>query len=129
MLRDELNHLAGTVGQLVASQQHQDQEIATLRSIVGGVRAVTVGAQDVITILDHLRTTIEAIQAQQGAELAHHTAELAQLAPLLSLLYLGERGLDNLRKLEQNPCQCPRLPGFNPLELDAFGVYEFLTNG
>lgn len=124
-----LTHVSQQLAQVVAQNAVEDREIATLRSIVYGVRAASVGAQDVFTQLDRLRTTIESVQAQQGTLLSHHTAQLTQLEPLLTLLYLGRRGLDNLRKLENNPCQCPRLPGFNPLELDAFGVYEFLTNG
>lgn len=121
-INQRLSAIEGTLSVL-------SQEVEHLRVTIYGARASVVGVQDLVHQLDQLQTTVQVTIARQGAELGSHAEALAQLAPLLSLLYLGERGLVNLRTLEQDMCQCPRLPTVGSLIPDALALDLVIAHG
>lgn len=88
-----------------------EADFSLLSAHVVGVRAVNVGFQDLVTEVQTLQTEVHSLQTHTIATVDTHTGQINTLFPLGILLDAGAVGLRNLRKLEDNPCQCPRLPG------------------
>lgn len=117
-----LDHVSSTN----SSQQHQ---IDRLSQGLHDIRAVSVGWQDIAQELERLgtRLTTEYNNTQQQVRSVDR-----RYRPLLALGLLtqpGLAGIKNLRKLEDNMCQCPKLPGIGNEMGTALAVLEFIENG
>lgn len=86
-------------------------EQATLTEHTVGVRAASIGAADLLTVVSNLQASVHELQTVVLPTVTTHTGQINTLYPLGILLDAGALGLQNLRKLEDDPCQCPRLPG------------------
>lgn len=140
---DQIHHLEGqmhavqtSIGDLygrtdrltntVTSLEHQFQ---SLTGEIHAVRAVSAGWQDIEQQLATLGTLTTQLADETAAQMGTITAHQTQMLPLALLLEPGIKGLRNLRKLEDNICQCPKFANI-PNELGtALAVLEFVENG
>lgn len=121
--------LHSTMVALQESVSTDHKELVQLKQALVGVTATAFGVQELITTVE---TTVKTLEHEMGAvlpELNGAIATLTLLKPLEQLMYLGQPGINVLKKLEKKPCQCPRYPGLQSDKSEALAVYEFLTNG
>lgn len=100
-----------------------------LSQSVHAIRAVTVGYQDIQRELENLGSLMTSFVDETATELQRLDGEQKHMAPLGLLLGPGLPGLRNLRTLEDNMCQCPKLPNIPRLHPELLAMYEFVTNG
>lgn len=123
---DDLYARVDRLTNISTSLQH---EFATLTGEIHAVRAVSASWQDMQQQLEALGSLTIAFIDETAADLGKLTAVQTHMQPLGLLLEPGIRGLRNLRKLEDNICQCPKF-GTIPNELGtALAVLEFVENG
>jgi uncharacterized protein YoxC len=104
-------------------------EFKSLTGEIHAVRAVSASWQDIEQQLENLGSLTTQFIDETAAELGHVTAVQTQMLPLTLLLEPGISGLRNLRKLEDNICQCPKFANI-PNELGtALAVLEWVENG
>jgi hypothetical protein len=96
---------------------------------IHAVRAVSTSWQDVELQVENLGSLTTQFIDEVSVELGHVVNVQKQMEPLSLLLEPGIPGLRNLRKLEDNICQCPKFANI-PNELGtALAVLEFVENG
>ena len=140
---DQIHHLEGQMHAVqtsitdLYSRTDRLTNIATqiqteFRSLTGeihAVRAVSAGWQDIQQELENLGSLTTQFIDETSAELGKVVSVQTQMLPLTLLLEPGIKGLRNLRKLEDNICQCPKFANI-PNELGtALAVLEFVENG
>ena len=104
-------------------------EFRSLTGEIHAVRAVSAGWQDIQQELENLGSLTTQFIDETSAELGKVVSVQTQMLPLTLLLEPGIKGLRNLRKLEDNICQCPKFANI-PNELGtALAVLEFVENG
>lgn len=122
VLQGELARALGNIPQV----QH---ELDQLRQRTASIHAVEVTITDLINNLERTQRDMSHTMARQGTAIQVNNAQLRRLSPLELLLQPGMRGLRNLRKLEDNPCQCKGVGGL-PLSVgDPLALLEFIENG
>ncbi len=121
--------LYGRTDRLTNTATSLEKQFAQLSSEIHAVRAVSASWQDIEQQLENLGTLTTQLADETAAELGKVTAVQTQMLPLTLLLEPGIKGLRNLRKLEDNICQCPKFANI-PNELGtALAVLEFVENG
>lgn len=104
-------------------------ELNSLYTALNGVRATQWGVQDYLKNLDDSVKKLDYDYGQLAPKVENNVQQLHLLHPLEQLLYLGQPGLNNLKRLEDDPCQCPSYSPFPSDQSEALAVLEYLTNG
>lgn len=87
------------------------QDVQTLSKGLIGTRAIEAGFTDFETRVDDAIKQLHDFESRIGPQVGQNTRSINELEPLSLLLQPGMRGLQNLRKLEDDPCQCPKFKG------------------
>lgn len=128
-LQTAMTHVYAELGNANARIGAVEHAFNNLSNELHGVRSVLAGWQDVEREIERSISTLTHEYNTVRNEQHNHTRQIAQLSPLALLLQPGIRGLRNLRKLEDNPCQCPRFMNI-PNELGtALALLEWVENG
>lgn len=104
-------------------------DVQQLEKSVVGVRTVEVGFQDIVQHINDVLDQSRKLENDLDNRVDHNTRSIAELQPLNLLLEPGIAGLRNLRKLEDNICQCPKLSGIGNELGTALALLEFAENG
>jgi hypothetical protein len=127
-IEDTQNALAGRIRAFQAQVEALQDQFEALSTRIHGVRAVNVGFQDIENQIAALQRQLTHLEGQVQPQITANTQNIASVAPLAVLAVAGARGIDNLRRLEDNPCQCPKL-NLPDYLAEALAAYEFVTNG
>lgn len=125
----DINVIQANQVQFSTDLNNLKNEIHGLEANLGSVRAIQFGVQDALNELTSTAQQLTYDYGQLAPEVQAHTNQLHSMHPLEQLLYLGQPGINNLKKLEENPCQCPAYPGLSGDMAGALALYEFITNG
>lgn len=104
-------------------------EINSLYSALNGVRVTQWGVQDYLKNLDDSIKKLDYDYGQLAPKVENNTQHIHLLNPLGQLLYLGQPGLNNLKRLEDNPCQCESWPQQSVPDSQMLAAWEFLSHG
>lgn len=110
-LGDYAKQIEGQVSTLSTEVGHLSAMVEHLLSVTGAVRAVNVGWQDMAHELTNVQAEVQRLVSVTYPAITDLEGKVRTLYPLGVLLAAGAVGLENLRKLEDNPCQCPQLGG------------------
>ena len=110
-------------------EQDDARRIQKLESGLGQVRATQVTWPDVETALNNNVKPLEAEITRQGQQVTTNAQNIAHMSPLTLLLQPGMPGLRNLRKLEDDPCQCPQPRRLSIPDIETLALIEFAENG
>lgn len=109
---------------------HQvNTSVETLGSELTSVRSVQVGWQDFVDQANKSFDELRTVENHLAQRIDNNTRSIGELAPLSLLLEPGIRGLRNLRKLEDKPCQCPQPKFMSPRQIEALAMLEYIENG
>ena len=109
-----------TLDQEAARINGLESNLDTLVRHVTGVRALNVGFQDIVSEISQLENAVKGLASDTLPRIDLNAQNIARLIPLAILADAGVEGIRNLRRLEDDICQCPRFPpGFNELGLAA----------
>lgn len=110
-LWDYAGQIDGKLTGLSTEVGHLSTMVQTLLAQTGAVRAVNVGWQDMATELTNVQAEVQRLINVTYPQIQDLEGKVITLLPLGVLLAAGAEGIDNLRKLEDDPCQCPQLGG------------------
>lgn len=128
-LRKDMTQAYRKIDQLVATDTSLNKQVQQLVASLHDIRHVAVGWQDVVTSLAGLAQQVTTLSNTVEPAIAQNTRTIAMLMPLTMLLAPGLPGLRNLRKLEDNMCQCPKVGNVGNELGTMLAMYEFVTNG
>jgi hypothetical protein len=117
-LNQRVTALEGTASGHTTTLTQLGTDLLAIQAELHGIRASTSTLPEIET---GIQVQIAAVNSQLvalQAESLVQTAAIHDLSPLMLLVLAGAAGLENLRKLEDNICQCPHFPGI-PNELGA----------
>jgi archaellum component FlaC len=117
------------VAMLVHRVEQVEDDLGALANHLTGVRAINVNLPDIQNEVAKMLAELKAFEMGIQPRVAANTSTLGELAPLAVLALAGPRGIGNLRRLQDNPCQCPQLPNVGGILAEALAAYEFVTNG
>lgn len=125
----DVNVLHADYNTLAHNESVLNAHVNRLLTNLNAVRATQVNVQDDLVNVDE---KLKAVEHELGLITPMVDASARQLHlmhPLEQLLYLGQVGINNLKRLEDNPCQCARYRDVPSDQSEELAVYEFLTNG
>lgn len=129
VIAHDLNVLHSDVVTLDKAVQTVQSELTPLEQNLNAVRAVQFGVQDVLSTVENMTKLLQDEMTAIMPEVQANTDELLLLHPLHQLLYLGQPGLNKLKRLEENPCQCPSFGGISSPLLEALAIEVGIANG
>lgn len=106
-----------------------NSKLTAIEAALGGVRATQYGVQSTMTEFHNLINGVQHELGQLAPEVDAAVRQLLLMQPLEQLLYLGARGINNLKKLEQDMCQCPRYQRVPSDDSEALAVLGFMAHG
>lgn len=129
LIRSDLHAFSTGLNYALQTMTQLENRVSTLSQSYTGIRHEVLGLQDMGAELDNVQRTLTSFQNATSRSLDTLTSHMTHVWPLTLLLQPGISGLRNLRKLEDNICQCPKFGGI-PNELGtALAVMEYVENG
>lgn len=128
-LFDNQTNLYGNDQTLLHNQRVLRADLVKLQGQLGGVRTVQTGWIDIVEQIQDLESKLDSRVAANTADIGTLNHRVTNLSPLTLLLQPGLRGLQNLRKLEDKPCQCPQMRFLRPQNIEALAIELAIANG
>lgn len=109
-LHADIQRIDHTIGDHEARFREIEQDLSQLETHLGQVHAVGYSVPDVSTLITHISEQVETDNQRTQNQVTHIQTQLLPLIPLGVLGLYGARGINNLVRLADDVCQCPRLP-------------------
>lgn len=124
-----VNVLHGDYNRLSQNQTNFAGRLSHLEDNYRAVRSEQYGVQDTLAEFTATVAVLAGTVASISPKVDSSVRQLAVMQPLEQLLYLGQPGITNLQKLEQNPCQCDSWPQQSVPNSQMLAAWEFLSHG